>query len=92
MNWHDPFKRCPKPTKKIRKPWINPWKNPNQKRYPLTDRQKMVIYLYSKGLKTPEVSEKLGITANTVYAHMRQIFFKLNVHGRKNAIKKGMRK
>jgi DNA-binding CsgD family transcriptional regulator len=48
----------------------------------LTEREKEVVGLVVTGLTNAEISEKLGITRNTVTAHMTKIFIKCNVRNR----------
>jgi len=45
----------------------------------LTSREKEIIKLIIKEHTTTEIAQKLNISVNTVYAHRRNIFFKLEV-------------
>ncbi|RYZ75578.1 MAG: response regulator transcription factor [Proteobacteria bacterium] len=48
-------------------------------RYQLTKRELEIITLICKGASTPELSEKLFISENTVNTHRRNIMYKLDV-------------
>jgi len=60
----------------------------------LTERQKEVLLLMSKGFTNPQIADKLVITIHTVKAHICEIFEKLKVETRLQAaitaIKKGI--
>jgi len=51
----------------------------------LTDREREVMGLLSKGYKNRMICEKLFITKNTLQTHMRHIFWKLDVTDRTQA-------
>jgi DNA-binding NarL/FixJ family response regulator len=51
----------------------------------LTEREKEVLDLLSKGLTNKEIAKILVITPNTVKRHLKAIFSKLNIHTRSAA-------
>ncbi|MBB6694686.1 AAA family ATPase [Cohnella xylanilytica] len=53
---------------------------------PLTDRELEVLSLLAKGLSNKEIAERLIISSGTVKVHVRNIFAKLKVNRRINAI------
>ena len=55
---------------------------------PLSDREIQVLRLLSAGLSSTEIAEKLIISANTVRSHMKNIYGKLNVHSRYQAVER----
>jgi DNA-binding CsgD family transcriptional regulator len=81
MKYHDPFSRC----KRVR---FNPRKG---KKWPMMQRQKMILHLYNARLKTHEVAEVMGVTRHTLYKHLDRIYYKLDVSSRGAAIQKGVR-
>ncbi|GIW22457.1 MAG: DNA-binding response regulator [Candidatus Sericytochromatia bacterium] len=52
----------------------------------LTEREKEILVLISKGLKNKEISEKLFISEGTVKIHINNILKKLGVNDRNQAI------
>lgn len=54
----------------------------------LTDREREILELLSKGLLYKEIAEKLGISYQTVNGHIKNIYEKLHVHSRSEAISK----
>ena len=56
----------------------------------LTDREREVLNLLSKGMTNKEIAEKLTITTNTVKRHIKAIFEKMNVHTRSAAAAKAV--
>ncbi len=52
----------------------------------LTAKEKEVLYQLSKGFLYKEIAEKLHITVNTVKQHIHNIYEKLHVHNRTEAI------
>jgi LuxR family maltose regulon positive regulatory protein len=55
---------------------------------PLSDRELEVLRLMAAGLKYKEVAERLVISLNTVRHHTRNIYSRLNVNSRAQAISK----
>jgi DNA-binding NarL/FixJ family response regulator len=58
----------------------------------LTQREQEVLALISKGQLDKEVAEWLGISIYTVHEHVRNIFEKLHVHNRTEAVVKFLQK
>jgi DNA-binding NarL/FixJ family response regulator len=52
----------------------------------ITARQHEILYLLSQGLLNKQIAYELSISANTVKAHLHQIFRELNVHNRTAAV------
>ncbi|WP_432696161.1 helix-turn-helix transcriptional regulator [Marinobacterium sp. YM272] len=57
----------------------------------LTERERDVLYWAAEGKTDQEIALILGITFHTIRFHWRQIFNKLDVHGRSFAIAKSIR-
>jgi LuxR family maltose regulon positive regulatory protein len=55
---------------------------------PLTDRERDVLLLMSKGHKYKEIGEILFISQNTVRYHVKAIYRKFNVNNRTQALEK----
>ena len=53
---------------------------------PLSERELEVLQLIAEGLTNPEIATRLFLALNTVKAHNRNIYGKLNVHSRTQAI------
>jgi DNA-binding NarL/FixJ family response regulator len=53
----------------------------------ITTRQKEILDLLSQGLLNKQIADELGISANTVKAHLYEIFRTLNVNNRTAAVK-----
>ena len=58
----------------------------------LTQREHEVLALLSKGQQDKEVAEWLGISIHTVHEHVKNIFEKLHVHNRTEAVVKFLQK
>jgi DNA-binding NarL/FixJ family response regulator len=58
----------------------------------LTNREKEILSLVAKGLSNKEISEKLYVSELTVKTHLKNIFKKLNVSSRTQAILIGINK
>ncbi len=52
----------------------------------ITARQHEILYLLSQGMLNKQIAFELSISANTVKAHLHQIFRELNVHNRTAAV------
>ncbi len=53
---------------------------------PLTEREAEILRLVAKGLGFADVSAALGISSHTVVAHVKNIYRKLSVHSRGEAV------
>jgi LuxR family maltose regulon positive regulatory protein len=53
---------------------------------PLSERELEVLQLIAKGLTNPEIASRLFLALNTVKAHARNIYGKLAVHNRTQAV------
>jgi DNA-binding NarL/FixJ family response regulator len=53
----------------------------------ITKRQKEILHLLSQGLLNKQIANELGISANTVKAHLYEIFRSLKVNNRTAAVK-----
>jgi LuxR family maltose regulon positive regulatory protein len=53
---------------------------------PLTARELDVLHLLEEGLTNPEIAQRLYISLPTVKSHTRNIYGKLGVHSRKQAV------
>jgi len=53
---------------------------------PLSDREIEVLGLLAEGLSNPEIAQRLFISLPTVKSHTRNIYGKLGVHSRKQAV------
>jgi LuxR family maltose regulon positive regulatory protein len=53
---------------------------------PLSDREIEVLQLIAEGLSNPEIAARLYLSPHTVKVHTRNIYGKLNVHSRTQAI------
>jgi len=56
---------------------------------PLSDREIEVLQLIAEGLINPEISLRLCVSLNTVKTHTRNIYAKLGVHTRTQAVARG---
>jgi LuxR family maltose regulon positive regulatory protein len=55
---------------------------------PLSDREMQVLELIAEGLSNPEIALQLAISLPTVKSHTRNMYGKLGVHSRKQAVAK----
>ena len=53
---------------------------------PLSEREMEVLELIAEGLSNPEIASRLFLALNTVKAHTRNIYGKLDVHNRTQAV------
>ncbi|MCC7446914.1 MAG: AAA family ATPase [Anaerolineae bacterium] len=53
---------------------------------PLSERELEVLRLITAGLSNQEIAEKLTVTLNTVKAHVRSVYGKLDAHSRVQAV------
>ncbi len=66
-------------------------KNPviyNSDQYDLTEKEKEVLLLISKGFTNKEIADKLFVSVNTVKTHTKNIYIKMDVRNRTEAAKK----
>lgn len=56
---------------------------------PLTDREEEVLRLLRGSLSLREIGKGLSLSANTIKTHVRAIYRKLDVSGRKEAVERG---
>jgi DNA-binding NarL/FixJ family response regulator len=54
----------------------------------LTERERAVLELLSKGFLYKEIAERLAISLDTVRTHLRKVYEKLHVHSRTEAVLK----
>ena len=54
----------------------------------LSERELEVLALLNGPLSTPEMAERLIVSANTVRTHVKSIYGKLGVHGRSGAVRR----
>jgi LuxR family maltose regulon positive regulatory protein len=55
---------------------------------PLSQRELEVLRLLTTHLSSTEIAEELFIAASTVRSHIKSIYGKLNVHSRKDAVRR----
>ena len=55
---------------------------------PLSERELEILSLLNGPLSTPEIAGQLVVSANTVRTHIKNIYGKLDVHGRSGAVKR----
>jgi LuxR family maltose regulon positive regulatory protein len=55
----------------------------------LSERELEVLQLMARGLTNPEIAERLYLSPNTLKAHAQNIYQKLEVHGRVQAVNRG---
>ncbi len=70
----------------------NQIRNSGQEKFDLTGREKEVLALLSEGNNYNEIGEALFISVDTVRHHIRNIYRKLHVHSRSEAVAKAIRK
>jgi len=61
-------------------------KTREQQAQPLTDRETEVLLLAAKGQSNRQIADKLSLSMRTVQAHLRNVFNKLNVGSRTEAV------
>lgn len=54
---------------------------------PLTDRQEQVAACLAKGMRNADIADALGISLHTVRRHLEQMFRRLGVNNRIDAVK-----
>ena len=55
---------------------------------PLSERELEVLRLLAAGLESPEIARELIISVSTARTHIKNIYGKLGVHGRVQAIER----
>ena len=55
---------------------------------PLSEREMEILALLDGPLSTPEIAERLVVSANTVRTHVKSIYGKLGAHGRSAAVRR----
>lgn len=58
----------------------------------LTDREREIVQALCEGKREKEIASVLGISNFTVHTHLKNIYKKLEVHSRRDAIQKFLRK
>ena len=58
----------------------------------LTLRERQVLELIARGMRNKEIASSLGITADTIGAHVKSIYTKLGVHDRTAALGEALRR
>jgi LuxR family maltose regulon positive regulatory protein len=56
---------------------------------PLSDREMQVLRLLAAHLTSRDIAEELTIATSTVRSHMKNIYRKLDVHSRREAVERG---
>jgi DNA-binding CsgD family transcriptional regulator len=57
-------------------------------RQPLSPQQREIALQIALGRSNAEISDRLGVTLNTVAYHVKQLFLRLDVHTRTEAVEK----
>jgi DNA-binding NarL/FixJ family response regulator len=55
---------------------------------PLTRREKEILRLLAQGKRYKDMAEAMGVSADTIRTHVRNVYLKLSVHSRMEAVKK----
>ena len=58
----------------------------------LSERESEILKLIAKGLKRAEVAKQLNISLNTVAAHLKTVYRKLNINNRAEATMEAFRR
>ena len=56
---------------------------------PLTDRELDVLHLLAEGLSNKEMAGRLVVAPSTIKQHLKNIYGKLDVHSRVQAVERG---
>jgi len=65
--------------------------NPDREDYALTPHETRLLKLLTEGYNYQTAADKLGVSYNTIKFHVRNIFDKLQVHSKSEAVVKAMR-
>ena len=57
-------------------------------KHDLTDRETEVLHLISRGMSNADIAEKIFVSTNTVKYHIKNIYLKLDVKNRVEALNK----
>lgn len=57
-------------------------------RLPLSPQQREIALMIAQGRSNHEIAQSLGVSANTVAYHIKQLFLKLDVHDRAGALER----
>ncbi len=55
---------------------------------PLSDREKEVLRLLGTYLNGPDIARELGVSLNTMRSHTKNIYDKLGVNNRQDAVRR----
>jgi len=55
---------------------------------PLSEREKEVLHMLDGPLAAVDIAEQLFVSTHTIRTHIKNIYFKLGVHGRSGAVKR----
>ena len=64
----------------------------NEARPRLSDREQEVLELIAQGLSAPEIGERIHLSTATVKTHLQHLYEKLGVSERAAAVAEGMRR
>jgi DNA-binding NarL/FixJ family response regulator len=78
--------------KRTVQPHLEAMLNEHESKPLLTAREIEVLELLAKGMRNKEIAKALSIAEETVRAHIRSIFVKLNVHDRTAALAEALRR
>ncbi len=73
-------------TGRIARRVVQAFQGPSPPEKELTAREREVLELLAEGCRYREISERLGVTYETVRTHIRHIYEKLQVHSRTEAV------
>lgn len=62
--------------------------SPDSMQEPLSDREKEVLLLITRGLSNPQIASELSLSLSTVKFHIGSLYKKLNVYSRAEAVTK----
>ena len=68
--------------------WINPQNGEDALMEKLSEREQEVLNLIAAGLSNHEIAQKLVVTVSTIKTHLNNIYAKLHVHTRLQAVTK----